>query len=153
MVGSNRDLALFCRAGRRLCALPAALVDEVMRRLPIDPMPGAPPFVLGLSIIRGRAAPVVDLALLLGENEARPAYYVSTLLDDRRVAIAIDGVLGVRPITNGALQALPSLIGSTASEFVARLGTLDDELLLVLSNARLVPQQVWDDLGIQGSVA
>jgi purine-binding chemotaxis protein CheW len=153
MVGSNRDLVLFCRAGRRLCALPATQVGEVMRRLPIDPMPGAPPFVLGLSIVRGEATPVVDLAQLLGEDETKPAYYVSTLLGDRWVAIAVDSVLGVRPIAERSLRALPPLIGSAAAEFVACLGALDNELLLVLSNARLVPQQVWDDLEAQGAVA
>lgn len=151
MAGHNKDLALFCRVKARLCALPVACVAEVMRRLPIDPMPGAPPFLLGLSIIRGAPTPVVDLALLFDDDRSSPAFFVSTFLGKRRVALAVDSVLSVRPIPNGSLQALPSLLENAASDVVSRIGALDDELLVVLSNGRIVPQNVWDALEAGGT--
>ena len=153
MAGHNRDLALLCRVKARLCALPIACVAEIMRRLPIDPMPGAPPFVLGLAIIRGAPMPVVDVAQLFEDERSDSAYLVSTLLGNARVALAVDSVLGVRPIPDGSLQALPSLLENAASDVVSRIGALDDELLLVLSNVRVVPQDVWDTLEAASAAA
>src|SRR6202041_1193103 len=63
--------SLLFRARGHLCALPLAHVVETMRPLPVEPMAGAPPYVPGLGISRGRPAPAVDVARLLGEDDAR----------------------------------------------------------------------------------
>ena len=56
----DRSPALLVRAGGRLCAVPLPQVVEVVRALPIDAIPGAPAFVRGLTIVRGRAVPVAS---------------------------------------------------------------------------------------------
>ena len=61
---------LAMRAGDRVCAVPLAHVSEVMRPLPIEPLAGAPPFVPGLAIVRGKATPVVDLTAVLADGAA-----------------------------------------------------------------------------------
>ena len=68
--GADRQPALLVRAAGRLCAVPIAHVVEVMRALPVEPIPGAPSFVPGLAIIRGAPMPVVDLGLLTGGRSA-----------------------------------------------------------------------------------
>jgi purine-binding chemotaxis protein CheW len=57
---------LLCRGSSRLCALPLDSVAETMRPLPIEVLPGCPPFVRGVAVIRGRPTPVADLGVLLG---------------------------------------------------------------------------------------
>jgi len=59
---------LLFRIGGRLCALRLESVLETMRPLPVEPMAGTPPFVLGISIVRGVAMPVVDPARLFGTS-------------------------------------------------------------------------------------
>jgi hypothetical protein len=49
----DAGLSLLCRVDTRLCALPLATVLETLRRLSIEPLAGAPAFVLGRSVIRG----------------------------------------------------------------------------------------------------
>ena len=88
-----------------------------------------------------------------GRSGSGSAYLVSTLTGNARVALAVDSVLGVRPIPDGSLQALPSLLENAASDVVSRIGALDDELLLVLSNVRVVPQDVWDTLEAASAAA
>lgn len=54
------------RAQERLCAFPLESVIEVMRPLPIEPLPDVPAYVLGASLVRGLPTPIVDLGALLG---------------------------------------------------------------------------------------
>ncbi len=80
------DLVLLCRVRSWFCALPVVHVEETMRPLPIGPLAGAPDFVAGLSIIRGRPTPVVDTGALLGARDAAtPRRLVVLRLGERRV--------------------------------------------------------------------
>jgi purine-binding chemotaxis protein CheW len=126
--------------------LPLTHVEETMRVLPVEPLAGLPPFVRGVSVIRGAAVPVVDAASLLGVGESRPTRFVTVKADDRRVALAFDAVLGVRAITDESLQELPPLLRDARSEVISAIGILDTALLVVLRSAHLVPDAVWATL-------
>jgi purine-binding chemotaxis protein CheW len=139
-----------CRVGQRLCGLPVGAVIETMRVLPIEPVAAAPAFVLGLAIIRGEPVPVVDAAQLLGAASSIHARFVTLRLGTRRVALAVDGVLGVHRLAADAL-ALPPLLGEAAAEIVAAIGTHDEQLLLVLRTSRLVSESVLDALVAEAS--
>jgi purine-binding chemotaxis protein CheW len=147
---SRAELALLCRSRARILALPLSRVAETMRPLPLEPLPGAPPFVTGVSVIRAAPVPVVDAALLLGGGDSHPRRLVTLTVGDRRVALAVDEVLGVRPLAAEALAELPPLLREAGSGVVEAIGTLDTELLLVLRSARLVPESVLAGIGGQG---
>jgi purine-binding chemotaxis protein CheW len=137
-------LSLVCRVGNRLCALRLEHVVETMRPLLIEAFVGAPPFIRGISIIRGKAVPVVDAASLLGaDDELHPTRLVTLATGDRQVALVVDAVLGLRVITTDPLQELPPLLGEYSEDVISAIGTMDAELLLVLRTARLVPESVW----------
>lgn len=143
MVGSHKDLALFCRVRSRLCALPVDCVSEVMRALPISKLEGAPAFVLGLAVIRGAAAPIVDAGAMLGAGRARNAYFVSAGPPERRFALAVDGVLGLRaPAPADGDAGLPFLEVAGA-DAVSSVRALGQEILFVLRAARIVPPATW----------
>lgn len=138
---------LLCRAGVHLCALPLEAVSETMRRLAVRSIAASPDFVEGLTVVRGEPMPVVNLARLLGgaESEAAPRF-VHVLSGSRPVALGVDEIVGVRRIDLDAAAELPSLIGRARSQSIEALTTLDRELLLVLSSARLLPEATWDAL-------
>lgn len=149
MVSDRSTLASFliCRSAPRLCALPLEHVAETMRALPIEPMPGMPPFLLGVSIIRGAVVPVVNLARLLGATaNVQAARYVTLRLGDRQVAFAVERVIGVRELAAESIEDIPPLLCEADAGVVAAIATLDAELLLVLQAARLIPESVWDAL-------
>jgi len=96
---------LLVRAGTLTCALPLSHVVETMRPLPIEPLANAPAFVRGLSIIRGAPVPVVDLGALLNTPSSRPPpRFVTVRAGERRVALAVDGILGLRDIASLSLD-------------------------------------------------
>jgi purine-binding chemotaxis protein CheW len=145
------DRFLLCRIGSRIGALALKDVRETMRPLPIEPLPGMPPFVLGVAIVRGFPAPIVDAARLLKplESPAPPrispptARFVSLKLAGRTAALAVDAVLDIRGLGTGILADIPPLLRETGAEQMAAIGALDAQLLFVLEAARLVPEPVW----------
>jgi chemotaxis signal transduction protein len=129
-----------------LCALPLAGVREIMRLPPVDPIAGAPAAVLGLSRVRGAPIPVIHVAALFGNSGAAPRRLVRAMAGERTVGLAVDDVLGVYSIAVDTVRDLPPILRGAASEIVDAIGTLDEELLLLLGTARLVAAAALDAL-------
>jgi len=147
---------LICQTGDRLLAIGLGCVVETMRPLALRAFPSAPRFILGVAVIRGAVVPVVDVQSMLGNPESTPARFVTLRLDGRIVALAVDRVCGVRTLDDVALHDLPLLLGGVDQEAFAAIGTLDSGLLLVLGQARLVPEAVWarlDELAATAGVS
>ena len=162
MAGAGEDgKFLLCRIGSRIGALPLKDVREIMRPLPIEPLTGTPPFLLGLAIMRGSPAPVIDAGRLLGSIGSRPgsigsrapARFVSLRLGERTAALAVDAVLDVRSLAAGTVADIPPLLRGAGADLVSAIGALDTELLLVLEAARLVPESIWDAIRPSGAFA
>jgi purine-binding chemotaxis protein CheW len=146
------SLDLLVRSRTRICALPLSHVSETLRCLPVQPVPNAPAFVLGVSILRGEPVPVVDLGLLLDLPEAPDLRrLVSLRVGGRRVAIAVEEVLKVVPEATMERHALPPLLRGVAEGSVRSIGVLDHQFLTVLEAARLVPADVWSRLAPAGA--
>jgi purine-binding chemotaxis protein CheW len=144
---------LLCRIAKRLCALPAECVLETMRPLPVEPIAQSQSFVLGLSLIRGSPVPVVDAAAMLDGAAGRPGRFVTMQVGGRCVALAVDGVIGLRSLGADFGAALPPLLKDSASDVVAAVGTLDAELLLLLHAARAAPETLLEHVGSEGPVS
>ena len=118
-----------------------------MRPLPVERLARMPSFVLGLSVVRGTPAPVIDAAGMLGALDAAPpGRFVAMRIGDRVAVLAVSAVLGVRYLSRDSLGDLPALMGDASVEVVETIGTLDSALLLVLRSGRIVPPGVWDAL-------
>ena len=143
-------LSLVVRAGARLCALPVSKVVEVHRPLPVEPVSQAPAAVLGFAIIRGAALPVVDLAVLLGSHSGGPCTrFVIVRAGDRRFALSVEEVLGIREFAPSFWGDLPPLLGPAAAELIEAVGALDADAILALETGHMVPDAVWDRLSQQ----
>jgi purine-binding chemotaxis protein CheW len=145
---------LLCQIGSVIGALALDHVQEVMRPLPIGPLDATPTSVLGVAIIRGMPTPVIDAGRLLGVISLPTApRFVLLKLGERRAALAVDAVLDVRSVPPGTLADVPPLLRDTKSEHVSAIGALDEELLVVLEAARLVPESVWHAMNVSGATA
>lgn len=141
---ADARLVLLCRASSWMCALPVSSVEETMRPLPVVPLSGAPPFVLGVSVIRAMPVPVVDAARLLGGvAERAPTRFVTLRVGERRVALAVHAVDGIVALAAASIGEMPPLLSHAGPDFVDAIGTLDRALLVVLESVHLVPESVW----------
>jgi purine-binding chemotaxis protein CheW len=134
---------LVCRSGSLLLALPIGAVVEVMRPLPAEALAGAPDFVRGVSIVRGRPTPVVDAGLLVFGRASGAGRLVSLQCGGRGFGLLVDGVIGVRSLP-AAESDKPPLLRRVAAEIVSAIGLLDRELLLFLGTALVVPEALLE---------
>lgn len=134
--------ALLVRIGVEVGALSLAHVIEVMRPLPVQPIGGAPPCILGAAVVRGVAVPVVDAAALLASQLARRVgrsevasdrRFVSVRAGSRRAALVVDAVVGV---VRTALSGRPSLL------VAAELDAMDDGLAALARAVRAAPEEL-----------
>ena len=118
-----------------------------MRPCPVEPLDGTPPYVLGLSIIRGRPTPVVHLGRLTGAGDTETvSRFVTLRLGSRTLALAVSSVLGVRELDTTGLESLPSILSTDGAVPIDRLAKLDDRLLFVLQATRILPETLWQKI-------
>ena len=141
-------VAVLCRVGSLVCGVPAEHVFETMRALPIEPIAGAPPFVRGLSVVRGSPVPVLDAAQIVGAVSARATagsgMFVTLRAGGRVAALAVEAVIGVAKLPPDSLERLPPLLQGADADMVSAIGTHDAALMFVLNSARLAPASVWE---------
>jgi len=151
---AGKPFHLLCQAGRALVAAPLSQVLETMRPLPVTPLVGLPPFLPGVAIIRGKPTPIVDVGAILSPPECRePARFVVLNCQQRVLGLAFERVLGVRELPAAILQRTPPLLRAAASAVVEAIGALDEQLLLVLRAARVIPEETWKVLESAGTRA
>ncbi len=136
-IGAASLRALLVETGEYLCALPINRVRQVVRALPVHPLPGASPELLGLAEFTGEPIPVLDLGRLVGApTGARPASPVTVVVwagppDTRElVGLAADAALEIVEIAPSDVAAAgPGLIGGEVALGGRRAGVLNLEAL------------------------
>lgn len=151
-ITDHLNSVILFQARSRLCVLPIPCVVETMRPLPIEALAGAPDFVLGASLVRGAVTPVVDVGVLVGAKET-PAFtrYIVVRAGQRRVALAVEAVLGARELPDAVSSQLPPLLREASAEAIALLGALDGELLTVLNLAQRLTQAILQTVETPGA--
>lgn len=135
--------ALLVRVGPHTCALKLSQVIEIMRPLKVAALAGAPQPAAGMAVIRGTPVAVVNLAALFEcDGGAASRFVIVRAGVERRIALAVDTVLGIRVLASAMYQAMPPLLQHAAQGAVETVGALDSELLFVLNTASLVPHEL-----------
>jgi purine-binding chemotaxis protein CheW len=142
-------LKLVFRCDSYICALALSDVVETLRPRPIKEVSGAPAGVCGIAVVRGKPVVVVDLATLLGGPEGKRTRWVLIRCGERRVALRVDAVLGVREFDPKIWQDLPPLLADAGSGMIEALGARDKELTLALRAGNIVPEAAWETLAGQ----
>lgn len=118
-------------------ALEIKYIREVYPHREYTPLPGVPPFILGLINVRRRILSIIDLKVpfSLAEKDFKEKKLVIIADDKKEFALITDGIIGVKKIDFTQIQSvLPTLIGLRA-EFLKgitadRIAILDGEKLL-----------------------
>lgn len=149
MGGTERVLLVRIRSVR--AALSLGHVREVCRPLPLAPLSAAVACVAGVTTLRGVPTPVVDPGILLGLPEpATPARLVRLEVAGRPVALAVEDVLGIATIPRGEDGRLPPLLGRAGEAVLRSLSASDGDLLALLLEERLVPEEVYREISGAG---
>jgi purine-binding chemotaxis protein CheW len=132
-VTATLQVACF-RVADRDCAVDVMRISEVLRPVPVTPLPSAPPFVEGIIELRGRFLPVIDLRKRFGAGDGgAPGKYVVAPMGETSVALVVDEVTGVERIPIDQIQAPPVLAsGRVAPGFVAGIIKWNQRVFMLL---------------------
>jgi purine-binding chemotaxis protein CheW len=127
--------------------LPSAFVREVHPLKDFTPLPGVPPFVLGIINVRGQILSIVDLKKFFNLPEKGLGEFnkVIILRNDRmEFGVLADAILGTRSIPLDTIQAAPPTVTGIGAEYLKgvtaeRVIVLDVEK--ILSDEKIVIDQ------------
>lgn len=128
--------------GGELHACDVMLVQEVVTRRKVHPLPDMPSRLLGVLRLRGELIPVLDVAPLLDlslqDASLRTLLIVETELG--WVAVATDGVHEVMHLSAGSYRRAP-LTGRERDAFVVGVARVEGRLLTLIDLAEMLREQ------------
>jgi len=121
--------------------VPILKVQEIIKLPQITKMPGVPYYVEGVTNLRGRIIPVVNLKKILGIQEQSPGSKVIVISSGKIIFGAlVDDITGVVNIDEKNIEPAEEFLqhGQSQVEGVARL---NDRLLVLLDTKKLIPTE------------
>jgi purine-binding chemotaxis protein CheW len=132
--------------------LPVLCVEEVLRVTVITRLPYAPAPVRGITQLRGRVLPVVDLRVRLGQpaTVVGPASRIVVVTArGRTLGLLVDGARQVVKLLPSALEAPPPEVMSERSGFITAVCRREGALIILLDvdEVLLVPESLDAEAG------
>ena len=121
-----------------------AKVESIIKMQPITQMPHVPAFVEGVTNLRGKVLPVIDLRkrFVMPPQEAdKNSRIIVVSVDQMDVGMIVDGVSEVLAIPEGAIESTPAIASSVDSTFITGIAKLDSRLVILLDLNRILSAQ------------
>lgn len=132
--------------GRELFAIDIMRIREIVRPLPVTPVPKSPFGMLGVIDLRGAVLPIFDLRLRFdlpprtAAEEARSRYLIVNV-GHRQLGIVVDDVRDVRDVSRRELRVGPNVLSGDAARYFVGLCPVGDQLALLLNLQRLLSEE------------
>jgi purine-binding chemotaxis protein CheW len=132
---NEEQLVVFDLAGESY-GLSIAAVQEIVRMQHITKVPRAPEFVEGVTNLRGRIIPVLNLRYRLGlasEDNSGSARIVVVQISTHTVGLIVDAVSEVLMISSDAIEPPSPVVKSVDSMFLRGVARVGERLILLFS--------------------
>lgn len=139
-------LHVICKIADSEYALPADEVQQMESFSGATPVPGAPPYVLGLVQIRQQIFPVLDLRRRIGLPAIAPSLESRVVVlnsGTRRVGIVVDSAREVREIASEQFRPTPEVVARQSSGFIKSIAQLEDRIVFLLDTPKVVGEEVF----------
>ncbi|MFC1684916.1 chemotaxis protein CheW [Pseudomonadota bacterium] len=126
-------------------------VQEVLRISEIAPVPGAPPYVLGIINLRGNVVTVIDTRSRFGLPPVEmddASRIVIIECDQQVVGILVDSVAEVVELRLSEIDTAPNVGNEDSSRYIQGVVTRDDDLLIVVDLNKLLTNEEWAEVGM-----
>ncbi|MEM8964582.1 MAG: chemotaxis protein CheW [Acidobacteriota bacterium] len=130
-----------CALANEIYALPVAPVREVLRVTGITRVPHAPRPIRGVTHVRGRVIPVIDLRRRLELDPApleRASRIVVVAARQRLIGLLVDVVYQVVQIDLDRVETPPDDVMTVQSDYLQGVYALDEQLILLLDVERVL---------------
>jgi len=124
-------------------------VQEIIRMQPITRVPNVPAFIEGVTNLRGRVIPVLDLRRRFGlaaTPPTRQSRIVVAELGSHAGGLIVDGVSEVLRVPADAVEPPSALVTTAESTYLRGVAKLEDRLVLLLDLTRILTSSEQGDL-------
>lgn len=134
--------------GAETFAIPVAFVREILDYTAPFAIPEGPAYLLGLTDVRGRATPTLDLRLKLGLARIEPTLATRVLVldvptDGRILSLGLvaDRVLEVISVADEAVEAAPEIGVRWRSDYIQGVVRRDGGFVIIFDLQHLLTSQ------------
>lgn len=124
-------------------------VQEVLRYSDIAPVPGAPPYVLGIINLRGSVVTVIDTRSRFGLMPADVTDNTRVVIiesDKQVIGILVDSVAEVVYMKASEIELAPNVGTDESAKFIKGVCNRESELLILVDLDKLLSDEEWDDV-------
>jgi len=118
-----------------------AKVESIIKVQPITQLPHAPGFVEGVTNLRGKVLPVIDLRKRFGLSTpgiGRNSRIIVVSVDQIEVGMIVDEVSEVLTVPEGAVEAAPAIATTVDSSFIKGIAKIEERLVILLDLAQVL---------------
>jgi purine-binding chemotaxis protein CheW len=140
---SDREAMLLFRIGGEWYAVRLADVREIFQEYEVTSVPCTPPFILGVTNVRGEILSMTDPAQLMGigkivgtDGTRPPAVVIN--FGGVTTAVVTDEIGDIVEVPNNAIEPPVSIIDRTQAEFVAGSVCIGDSMVGLLDVERVL---------------
>ena len=126
-------------------------VQEVLRVSEIAPVPGAPPYVLGIINLRGNVVTVIDTRsrFALPPGDIDDSSRIVIIESEKQVVgILVDSVAEVVELRGSEIDSAPNVGNDESSKYIQGVATRDGDLLIVVDLNKLLSEEEWGEVGM-----
>ena len=124
-------------------------VREVLRYTEIAPVPGAPPYVLGIINLRGSVVTVIDTRTRFGLASADTTDNTRIVIievENQVVGILVDAVAEVVYLRQSEIETAPNVGTEESAKFIQGVCNKNGELLILVDLEKLMTDEEWTEL-------
>ncbi len=124
-------------------------VREVLRYTEIAPVPGAPPYVLGIINLRGSVVTVIDTRTRFGltsTDTTDNTRIVIIEVENQVVGILVDAVAEVVYLRQSEIETAPNVGTEESAKFIQGVCHKNDELLILVDLEKLMTEEEWAEM-------
>ena len=121
--------------GEEFFGVDIAAVESIIKMQPITRMPHAPAFVEGVTNLRGKVLPVIDLRSRFGldvRETDKNSRIIVISVNHTEVGMIVDGVSEVLTITDQTVEPAPPIASTVDSRFITGIAKIDSRLVILV---------------------
>jgi purine-binding chemotaxis protein CheW len=144
----ERQLVVF-ELANELYGVDISAVESIIKLQPITVVPHAPSFVKGVTNLRGKVMPVIELHKRFGLAHVEPtkdSRIVVVSVGNTEAGLIVDGVSEVLTVQDQDIEPAPKMTTTVDSGFITGIAMLDQRLIILLDLSKILSLQEQDKI-------
>ncbi|WP_454781746.1 chemotaxis protein CheW [Legionella sp. WA2022007384] len=132
------------RAGNEEFCIPISDAQEIIKVVPITPLPDSPYFMRGLINVRGDIVAIIDIKTLFSLpslNNENPKHIIITKQKSGIFGLIVDEVVEVLRVNSADINQNPSSIVNIHEKYVGGIVVYENRLIILLNLSGILAQE------------